>query len=265
MSHSNTQIEPLRIHPDAYPVMRVGSESFLRGFDAMSQLGGSIVGALVFVTIWQGQVSTAGRRPMGIRQLSRKLHLPYETVRRHVRGLQMSGQCVMQDGGLVVPAAVQRSKSVMVVLRTTYLNGVRLLGDLTRIGVARFTARARPLARSGRLTKDQVVIAAWAIEILVRGMQIALDQLGGDLIKAVVFTAIWTANVKHVTNSAPASSRTILSDDLRRPVSILAISRSLRMPYETVRRHAQVLLTEGTCVRVGRHGLVIPESAHRRK
>jgi hypothetical protein len=41
-------------------------------------------------------------------------------------------------------------------------------------------------------------------------------------------------------------------------VSVLAISRSLRLPYETVRRHADALVQAGICVRVGRHGLLVP-------
>ena len=86
----------------------------------------------------------------------------------------------------------------------------------------------------------------------------------GDFIKGLVFTTIWTANVKHVTNTAPAVSQTVLPDELRLPVSILAISNSLRLPYETVRRHAQALEKAGICHRVGRQGLVVPAETHRK-
>ena len=58
---------------------------------------------------------------------------------------------------------------------------------------------------------------------------------GGDLMKRLVYTAIWTANVKHITNSAPAAMRAVLPDSQRQPVGVLAISRSLRLPYETIR------------------------------
>jgi hypothetical protein len=82
--------------------------------------------------------------------------------------------------------------------------------------------------------------------------------------KGLVFTAIWTANVKHVTNTPAAGDRGTLKDSQRLPVSALAISRSLRLPYETVRRHADALLKEGQCVRVGRKGLIVMASTHRR-
>ena len=78
--------------------------------------------------------------------------------------------------------------------------------------------------------------------------------------KGLVYTAIWTANVKHVTNTGPAGLRAVQPDSDRRPVSVLAISRSLRLPYETIRRHADALLQEGICVRAGRHGLTVPTS-----
>jgi predicted ArsR family transcriptional regulator len=50
----------------------------------------------------------------------------------------------------------------------------------------------------------------------------------------------------------------MLPDDLRQPVSVLAISRSLRLPYETIRRHADVLVREGLAARAGRQGVFVP-------
>jgi hypothetical protein len=88
---------------------------------------------------------------------------------------------------------------------------------------------------------------------------------GGDFAKGLVFTAIWTANVKHVTNAPTAGGRGILNDSPRLPVSVLAISGALRLPYETVRRHTDALLREGQCVRVGRRGLVVMASTHRQR
>ena len=75
--------------------------------------------------------------------------------------------------------------------------------------------------------------------------------------KGLVFTAIWTANVKHVTNTSRAATSSMLPDSQRQPVSVLAISRSLRLPYETARRHADTLVREGLCVRAGRQGVFV--------
>ena len=80
----------------------------------------------------------------------------------------------------------------------------------------------------------------------------------------LVFTAIRAANVKHMTNKAPAANRGILPDSDRKPVSIMAISDSMRLPYETVRRHARKLVRNGKCVRIGRVGLMVPQSTFQR-
>jgi len=38
---------------------------------------------------------------------------------------------------------------------------------------------------------------------------------------------------------------------------VLATSQSLRLPYETVRRHADALAREGLCVRAGLQGVFV--------
>ena len=93
-------------------------------------------------------------------------------------------------------------------------------------------------------------------------MRAMRDFWGGDLMKGLVFTAIWTANVKHVANTSLATSSTVLADSQRQPVSVGVVSRSLRLPYETIRRHADALMREGLCVRAGRQGLIVLASTH---
>lgn len=263
MSQSATQIEP-GVPRDAYPALRVTVEYFLRGVDVLSQVHDDVVSSLIFMTLWHGQMQSAGRAPVGIRELSRKLGMPYETVRRHARVLVRSGQCIEEKGGLAVPAAMMRNRRTAAMLRRSYVNAVRVLRDLTRIGVARFSIGSdRPL-RSGRLTEEQVAIGLAGTTLLLTGYRVLREFAAGDFVKGLVFTAIWTANIKHVTNTPAAGDRGILEDSQRLPVSVLAISDALRLPYETVRRHADALLKEGQCVRVGRKGLVVMASTHRR-
>lgn len=97
--------------------------------------------------------------------------------------------------------------------------------------------------------------------MLLAAVKVLRRAFEGDLMCGLVFTAIRAANVKHITNTAPAAHRATLPDSHRLPVSMLAISDSMRMPYETVRRHAGKLLRQGKCVRVGRRGLIAPASA----
>ena len=260
MSQSATQIEPL-VPRDTYPVMRVAVEYFLRAVDILPEVHHDLVTSVVFVTLWYGQVQGRGRSPVSIRELSRKMGLPYETVRRHARALVRGGQCIEQKGGLAVAPAMMRSRQTAAMLRRSYVNAVRMLRHLTSIEVARFNVGPDRRLRSGRLTAEQTAIGVAGIGLLLTGLR-TLHAFVGDLVKGLVYTAIWTANVKHVTNTPAAGSRGILKDSQRLPVSVLAISNALRLPYETVRRHADALQKEGYCTRVGRKGLIAPAVHH---
>jgi DNA-binding transcriptional ArsR family regulator len=263
MSQSATQIEP-GVPGDAYPVLRVAVEYFLRGVEVLSEVHDDMASSLIFLTLWHGQMQATRPGPVSIRELSRRLGLPYETVRRHARALVRTGQCIEAKDGLAVPASGMRDPRTAAMLRKSYVSAARMLRDLSRIGVVRFTPGSDRPSRSGRLTREQTIIGVAAAGFMIVGFREIRAFAGGDFMKGLVFTAIWTANVKHVTNTPAASDRGILKDSQRLPVSVLAIANALRLPYETVRRHADTLLREGQCVRVGRKGLVVMAATHRR-
>lgn len=244
------------------PVARVSTEYYLRAFDSLTRLPHDMVDGAIFMAIVHGQLTAPHRKAIGVRELSRRIGMPYETVRRHAQVLVRSGQCVSAAGGLAVPASMLKSRVITTFMRAIYVNAMRLLVDLTRIGVAAFPSASRRPPSSGRLTKEQTVIAIAGLGLLLAGMRLMRDFWAGDLIKGLVYTAIWTANVKHVANTALATSSTVLADSQRQPVSVGAVSRSLRLPYETIRRHADALVREGICVRAGRQGLVVLASTH---
>ncbi len=253
----NTQLEPLQVPPDVYPVLRLSTEYFLRGFELLRRMDEDIMSALILMTIWHDQVRSSDSKPIGIRQLAHKLDLPYETVRRRARALVHRGDCAMERRGLVVPPEVHRRRHTTDILRKIYGNVVRVLVDLTRIKVTRFVPESRPKPGKLPLTGEPRTIAIAGLGALLGGMKALHGIFDGDIVKGLVFTAIWTANVKHITNTAPAAHRGILGDEHRLAVTVLAISDSLRLPYETVRRHADLLVKEGRCVRAGRQGLMI--------
>jgi DNA-binding transcriptional regulator YhcF (GntR family) len=258
MSQTSSQSASTTGHHDILPVMRVSYEFFMRSFDLLGQLHEEAISASIIMTLWHGRLVGSDRKPVAVRELARELNLPYETVRRHVRELKERGACVVEDGGLTVPSTLHDGARAAAMLRKIYVNAVRLLADLTRIGAVAFPSASRRASPSGRLTKEQKVIAVAAIGLLLAGVRLMRGFWGGDLLKGLVFTAIWTANVKHVTNTSRAATSSMLPDSQRQPVSVLAISRSLRLPYETVRRHADTLVREGLCVRAGRQGVFVP-------
>ncbi|MBL0897851.1 MAG: hypothetical protein IBJ17_04010 [Reyranella sp.] len=265
MSQSAPQNEPTAIPRDAYPMVRLSSEFFLRSVDLLTRLQGDrLISGLVFMAVWYGHVHEPDSGMVGVRELARRLNLPYETVRRHAAQLVRAGQCIAMREGIAVAPAVLKSRSITDWMRRSFLNTERMLVDLTRAKLANYRGPSRSGPRQGRLTRDQMLIATASTRQLLAGIRMLGDLWNGDLLKGLVFSAIWTANVKHVINTPMATHQSVLPDDQRRPVSILAISNSLRLPYETVRRHAVALEKAGMCQRVGRQGVIVPASAHRK-
>lgn len=244
------------------PVARVSTEYYLRAFDSLTRLQQDMADGAIFLVLVHGQLIAPHRKAIGVRELSRKVGMPYETVRRHAQVLVRSGKCVSAGGGLAVPASMLKSRLITTFMRSIYVDTVRLLVDLTRIGVIAFPSASRRPPSSGRLTKEQTAIAVAGLGLLLAAMRLMRDFWAGDLMKGLVYTAIWTANVKHVAKTSLATSSTVLADSQRQPVSVGVVSRSLRLPYETVRRHADALVREGICVRAGRQGLVVLATTH---
>jgi len=96
-----------------------------------------------------------------------------------------------------------------------------------------------------------------------------LDQaamgLGGlSSLDAILVMAINQANIAPLTHEPLTRIRhgrldTPAPDGRRRPVSINAVANSLRMPFETVRRHVRRLEGAGACASVD-GGVIVPEA-----
>ena len=255
---------PSPLPSDAYPVLRVATEYYLRSFSLLNRLQDDVVRGMILLTLLHNQLPAGGRGPVSGRALSRTLGVPHETVRRHAAELVRGGQCLEKAGRLVLSPAVRRSRGVESFLRGLYGETARFLADLTRLGVAAYRARS-PRPRAGRLAKEQLAVALAATAFLVACLKTMRAYWAGDVVKGLVFTAIWTANVKHLANTAAVDVRDVLDDRHRQPVSVLEISKMLGLPYETARRHAQALMSDGLAVRVGNRGLIAPETAHRKQ
>ena len=107
---------------------------------------------------------------------------------------------------------------------------------------------------AARLTADYVL----------RSLQLVIGLANGEFLTGLIAMAVSQANIAHliqpegtVRDSASAGPA---PDDARRPVSVLAISQSLGLPYETTRRHIEKLVKAGYCVRVQR-GVIVPAAS----
>lgn len=263
MTSSSRAID-LATHPEVYTIGRISTEFFMRGFEVIGRAHDDVLGGMIIMTmLGDALADQGGNRPLGIRELARRLGTPFETVRRQVHKLVRSGACRMEEGGVCLAPTTLRSPRTNAMLRKIYLEAVRMLDVLRRIQVGHFKP-PRSIDAPRNLNKEQVVIVLASIRILLAAMEVLRDLFDGDLTTGLVFTAIRAANVKHITNTAPGANRDILPDSDRRPVSMMAISNSMKLPYETIRRHTAKLMKQGKCVRVGRKGLVAPAATFRR-
>lgn len=115
------------------------------------------------------------------------------------------------------------------------------------------------------LTPEQAVEARVRLNIgldyALRLMLIYTELVKGDPVRALVFVAAARACTQHLPTDHPVSSTGYLDDELRRPVSVSAIARSLALPVETVRRHIIGLEKSGLLSRT-RGGGVMVTSQH---
>ncbi|MEJ1967678.1 MAG: hypothetical protein WDN03_03425 [Rhizomicrobium sp.] len=271
-------------------VLRVGNEFFLRCIDSMAAVAGNdLIKALVFTAIWTANVkhitnSAANRRyagmdeippdalrkPVSVLAISNSLCIPYETVRRYVQTLLREGTCIRVGGkGVLVPAEVVARGSHHDAIREGVPSLLRFLTDLKRVGFDFAPYRHRlpttvpmPMPQDGTPPPNMRAVLRVVMEMMMRG----IDELGilhkGDFLYAIIFTAIWTANVRHITASSEnlkyGGLTELPPDEARRPITVNAVASSLRMPYETVRRYAGKMVQDGSAVRIGVKGLIVP-------
>ncbi len=99
---------------------------------------------------------------------------------------------------------------------------------------------------------------------LLQAARLAAAAIDRDLIQTLLFLAISRANVAGITEAPEAGTRfagltSVPPDTMRLPISVYALSRDLRLPKDTVRRHVGKLRSDGLCIEVS-GGLIIPGS-----
>ena len=102
-------------------------------------------------------------------------------------------------------------------------------------------------------------------QFFLRQAELITQITDGDLLLGLVYVAITAANTEHMSEAVLSSYAELEEappDELRRPISVLALSGSLKLPYETTRRYVARLEEMGLARRVGRVGVIIPKRAH---
>jgi len=193
------------------------------------------------------------RRPVSMNALASSLDLPFETVRRRIKGLVRAGQCVFVEGGVIVPSAVLTQPRYAADayrgferIRDLYyqLRGLGLLRDLPQPSV-KLSANAFPIRAVARLA------GAYVLRVME-----AIGQVG-DLIDGLIVVELFRSNTEHLPLTPGSGDGGIVPDSERRPVAVTGVAARLGIPQETVRRHVADLMARGVCVRV-RGGLIVP-------
>lgn len=122
--------------------------------------------------------------------------------------------------------------------------------------------KSEPVTVSQRRERAAVRVTG---QFFLRQAEMLAEFTGGDLLLGLVYVAITAANTEHINEAVLAGYAELNEappDELRRPISVLALSASLKLPYETTRRYVARLEQMGMAQRIGRVGVIIPKRVH---
>ena len=169
------------------------------------------------------------RRPVSINAIAASLGVPFETVRRRMKGLEASGVCVIRPDGVIVPSSFLASPGYLQSVVAGHERMRRFYFELAGAGLAEGLPPSAyppeevvPVRAAARLLSDYILRVT---EGLLRE--------AANVISMMILIALLDA---------------VLADPPR-STSATGLSRTLYLPLETVRRHLAQLAEEGLCER----------------
>ena len=200
------------------------------------------------------------RNPVSIYALARGMGVPYESARRHVAKLIKAGMCERVHDGIIVPAHVYERPALRQATIRNWDRTLAFLRELAQVGLVR--APGRPAGQDQRRQVIRLSTDFFLDEMAMLGRTIASDPANALLYVAVVRANTWHLTIDPELSREYAGLDAIPPDETRRPVSIYAMARDLRIPYETTRRYALRLEEAGMVERTPGGGLVVPARVH---
>jgi DNA-binding transcriptional regulator YhcF (GntR family) len=217
------------------------------------------------------------KRPpkISVHALANSLVIPYETMRRSVAVLIKAELCERNGRESVVlcrntktHAAVTRLRETMTdqllrMLRDMNAIGFRFQGPVGAVQSGAMPARLSAAAAEGDREPPTVDLAHAAGALFLRLVEVGGPLHRHDILCTMVFAAIVSGNVAHIAldkaltwHFGPIDSPP--PDDMRKAVSLRAISEMLGMSVETTRRCVCQLIENGECIRVAGQGVIVP-------
>jgi hypothetical protein len=173
-----------------------------------------------------------------INSLAESLSRPFETVRRHVLGMIDAGICSRTEDGIILSPMAAREGDII-----GYFQGQASLFQQLVCNLAENDI-ALPLAESRSDDQLKLRLKA-ALDICLVALE---NNEHGNWYELILHGALIHENGLNVMDSRDLACEygdKIIPDELRLPVKIRAISTAYGMPYATVRRHVDTMLSVG--------------------
>lgn len=281
--------------PNARAIQRISTAFFMYCIRNMARVADNdLVVGLVYQAMWTANVKhitesatsieyggldqippDAMRRPVSVMALANTLRMPHETIRRYVHILVKADRCVrVGNKGFIVPARAFERQDHKAAILEAWPSLLRMLDDLKRNEFnfepyRRMLPNTVPLPPDGTPPANIRSILRVVVEMVMRGVDMMGNLHNDDFIYGLIFTAIATANVEHIT-SGPQNLKyggllQLPPDEMRRPVTVHAVALALQLPYETARRAANRVVRDGKALRIGNKGLIIPRDRQEKR
>jgi hypothetical protein len=180
------------------------------------------------------------RRPVRVRPIAISLGIPPETARRRAALMVKAGILIQTDAGVILPKSVTETPTYIATAKATWRAIGDLYGAFRRLGALGGVAPET----GDREIPHRYVMRLWGDHFL-RLIETLLSMVQ-DPFDIVLLFAILRASQATQPGAA-------------KPVSVLALSRSLSLPYETVRRNALRLAESGLCRKTPGGYLITPD------
>lgn len=181
-------------------------------------------------------------RPFSINSLAASLSRPFETVRRHVHGMIDEGICARSDDGIILSPSAEREADIIAYYRCASDLILNLATTLSDWGVEIPAAQDMNDDQMGPLIKASLDIGLVALEnnphshwfeLILHGTMIY--ENGRDIMGCPELSRIY--------------GNKVLTAEQRRPAKIRALATTYAMPYATVRRQMEFLMSEGALLK----------------
>ncbi|ADG12571.1 hypothetical protein B7G68_21245 [Caulobacter segnis] len=180
------------------------------------------------------------RRPVRVRSIAMSLGVPQETARRRVASMVEAGFLTQTDAGVLMPKSITETPAYIATAEATCQAIGDLYGAFRRLG-----ALGAPDQEAGDGEfPHRYTMRLWGDHFL-RLVEMLLPIVHEPFAIVLLFSIL---RASHATQ--PGAGK---------PVSASSLSRSLGLPFETVRRNALRLAEAGLCLKTPRGYLITPE------